>query len=582
MKKAFLITFVIISILWGLNNSYAQKNYFLSVKSIGTLDLNLKKYQYKKVFNDSIQRSKEIGSVISFFYKNGYLAASIDSIENRKDTVIVFLNYGEKYVWAELSKGNVENGILNEINLKNKNYFDHPISAYDFAEISEKVLTYLQNNGYPFAEFKFDSVLIKNNKFYAKLNVVKNQKIEIDTIKVIGTAKISNAFIKSYLGIKKSEAYSELKISKINLRLKELQFMKVVKPFNIVFNNSKANILIFADKKKASQFDGILGIVPSSETNGKLLLTGDVRLKLLNSFNRCELIDLNWRKAEQGSQDLKLNFAYPYLFNTPFGVDLKFSLYKKDTTYMTINENIGIQYLFVGNNYIKAFFENNTSILLSVKAFENTTVLPAFSDVTTQFYGIEYKIDKLDYRLNPRSGVLFKFNGGAGNKTITKIEGINPALYDNVKLKSTQYKIDIETEAYVPLFKRSTIKFGINGADMINEQLFENELYRFGGFKTLRGFDEESLHASIYAIGTVEYRFLFEQNSFLSLFWNGAYYENRSVGKSIIDRPYGFGAGLSFETKAGIFSLNYAVGKQFDNPIVFKSAKISFGIVSFF
>jgi outer membrane protein assembly factor BamA len=520
--------------------------------------------------------------VINYFYKNGYIASSIDSVQNRKDTLTIFFEYGKKYLWAELSKGNIESSLLNEINLKNKNYFNKPISANDFGEISEKLLTYLQNNGYPFAEFAFDSVQINNDKFSAKLNLIKNQKIVIDTIKINGNSKISNRFLNNYLGIKKNDLYNEFKIVKINQRLKELQFLQIKKPFNIVFNNTKANIIIFADKKKASQFDGILGIVPNSEANGKLVLTGDVRLKLLNSFNRCELIDLNWRKAEQGSQDLKLNFTYPYLFNSPFGIDLKFSLYKKDTTYLTINENIGIQYLFVGNNYIKAFFENNTSNLLSVKTFENTTVLPPFSDVTSKFYGIEYKIEKLDYRLNPRSGIAVKFNGGAGSKSITKIEGINPDLYNNVKLNSTQYKIDLESDFYIPLLKRSCIKLGVNAADMINDQLFENELFRFGGLKTLRGFDEESIHASLYAIGTVEYRFLFEQNSFISLFWNGAYYENTSIGKRIIDQPYGFGAGLSFETKAGVFSLNYAVGKQFDNPIYFKSAKISFGIVSFF
>jgi len=48
------------------------------------------------------------------------------------------------------------------------------------------------------------------------------------------------------------------------------------------------------------------------------------------------------------------------------------------------------------------------------------------------------------------------------------------------------------------------------------------------------------------------------------------------------DNPFGFGAGMSFETKAGIFSIMYALGKQFDNPIDMKSAKIHFGIISTF
>ena len=55
-----------------------------------------------------------------------------------------------------------------------------------------------------------------------------------------------------------------------------------------------ANIFLYADKKKSSQFNGIIGLLPNNKTTGKLLLSGDVHLKLLNSFYRGELIDFNF------------------------------------------------------------------------------------------------------------------------------------------------------------------------------------------------------------------------------------------------------------------------------------------------
>ena len=120
------------------------------------------------------------------------------------------------------------------------------------------------------------------------------------------------------------------------------------------------------------------------------------------------------------------------------------------------------------------------------------------------------------------------------------------------------------------------------GAFLYSPDIFENELYRFGGLKSLRGFDELTLLASQYLIGKIELRYLLEQNSYLALFANGAYYENRSGGNFIHDTPFGFGAGMTFETKLGIFSFNYALGKQFDNPILFRSGKIHFGLVNYF
>ena len=112
--------------------------------------------------------------------------------------------------------------------------------------------------------------------------------------------------------------------------------------------------------------------------------------------------------------------------------------------------------------------------------------------------------------------------------------------------------------------------------------IYRNELLRIGGLKILRGFDEESINTSSYSIFTLEYRFLLDRNSYFALFSDGGYYESKDVENSFSDTPLGIGAGINFETKAGIFSFNYAVGRQFDNPIEFRAAKIHFGFVNLF
>ncbi|MBL0343162.1 MAG: hypothetical protein IPP71_21210 [Bacteroidetes bacterium] len=66
------------------------------------------------------------------------------------------------------------------------------------------------------------------------------------------------------------------------------------------------------------------------------------------------------------------------------------------------------------------------------------------------------------------------------------------------------------------------------------------------------------------------------------LFVNGAWYERNTIDEYLSDTPFGFGAGITFETKLGIFSFNYALGKEFDNPIRFKAAKIHFGLINYF
>jgi outer membrane protein assembly factor BamA len=115
-----------------------------------------------------------------------------------------------------------------------------------------------------------------------------------------------------------------------------------------------------------------------------------------------------------------------------------------------------------------------------------------------------------------------------------------------------------------------------------NQNLFTNELYRLGGLNLMRGYTDESVFVSGYSIFTLEYRFLLEQNSFLFAFTDGGYYQRKVVTGFDDFVPYSFGAGISFETKIGIFSLVYALGNEFDNNIQFRNAKIHFGITNYF
>ena len=404
---------------------------------------------------------------------------------------------------------------------------------------------------------------------------------QIDSVVIHGNATISDQYIKNYIKINNGDIYKEVLVRNVKTRIKELPFVVEQQPWKMVFIDEKSKLILNLKKKQASRFNGILGLLPDDVT-GKLQFTGDVKLNLLNSFKKGEQIDFNWRSIQKNTQDLTLNIAYPFLFNSPFGLDYDFKLYKKDTTYIDVENKIGVRYILKGNNYFKVFFQNKSSNLLSQSGFTTLTVLPSFADVSTQLYGITIYNTKLDYRLNPKKGHSINITGSLGNKKIRKNPQIDSQLYDNINLNSTLYNTHVQLEYYIPLKTRSVLKLGSQNAYIFNENLFDNELLRIGGLFTLRGFDEESIFASLYSIATLEYRFILEQNSYLYLFFDGAYYESDKMDEFVADRPYSFGAGISFETKAGIFSINYAVGKQFDNPILFKSAKIHFGFVNYF
>lgn len=539
--------------------------------------------KYNKTFSQPKQRDNEVLKALYYCYDKGYLAAHYDSLVSDSNHVSAYLFIGDKYKLSYLGKGNVEDEILREAGYKFK-HFSNSL-AYNQKKISRLmmgILEYCENNGFPFASVSLDSINIKEDQISASLNLSRNQRIIIDTIMVKGDSRIHMSYLQQCLGIKPGDYYDESKISKVGAKLKEMPFASVIRPFEVAFTPDKASLILYLEKKKASQFDGILGIAPNNDETGKVLITGDVTLKLMNILRRGELIDFQWRKLEQGTQDLKFNFVYPYLFKTPFGVDYRFYLYKRDTSFITLDNHIGVNYLFKGYNYIQAYYEHQASSLLSTTGLEFATVLPPYADVKTSFYGIKFGFDDLDYRFNPRRGFSILSSGAVGKKTIKKNENINPELYEGLQLESTVYRLILNASTYVPVYRNLTFLLRTQNGYLNNQDLFENELFRIGGLQSLRGFDEESIFASFYSILTCEFRYLFDVNSFFSLFWNGAYFEQNTYDFYISDYPWGFGAGLSFDTKAGIFSISYALGKQFDNPIQFKSAKIHFGLTATF
>jgi outer membrane protein assembly factor BamA len=543
----------------------------------------IKTINKKRSFSDDTEKNREVQSILLFLYSQGFLEARIDSIVQNTNSALCYLSSGEKHKWAKLSPGNVSEDYLSAAGFRDKIFTEKPLNFKNVERLGTRLLNIAENTGFPFATFSLDSLKINDKgHIQAALNLSKHKKVVIDSIVIVGNARINPVYLYNYIGIKPGDLYNESQFKKLEARIKELPFVKESRSHEMIFTESISNLIFYLDHRPVGRFDGILGILPDDETPGKVLVTGDLQLRLLNAFGSGELLDLNWRKLQNQTQDLRTQIAYPFLFSTPFGIDAKLDLYKRDTTFININPNFGINYMLSGANYFKVFVQQKSSRILSGSGLENLSSLPPYGDIKTTIYGIGYKFEKLDYRLNPRKGYRIITSTGAGNRKILKHPKINEEVYENVLLNSVQYDLNLTADVFIPLGRRSTLKVGTLSSYLYSPSAFENELFRIGGLRTLRGFDEESIFASSFSILTLEARYLLEQNSYLHVFWDGAWYENRTHDKFLTDTPMGFGAGMSFETKAGIFSFSYALGKQFDNPIQLRSGKIHFGILNFF
>jgi outer membrane protein assembly factor BamA len=561
-----------------MNTAQSYELKITNLKQLPFKSINYKKQHTKKFF-----AIKELNGVINYFQSKGYLLAQADTIEQNTNSISVAITSGIQLKWAQLKIGNLNPSLASKIGFSEKLYLQKPFSSKQITQLKERIIVYYENNGYPFASVKLDSVVIENDVLNAILNVQKNQFFKIDSVVVVGNSKLNTKFLHRYIAVFPGKPYNEQAMQGVGQRLIQLPFINQTKPQLVKLTDKTNKLILFLDKKRATQLDGIIGVQPNANT-GKTILTGDIKIKLINEIlHNGETFDLEWRRLQSQTVDFKGKMIYPYMFGSSFGSDYAIKIYKRDTSFIDINNDIGLQYYVSGLNYIKLNFKQRTSNIISTYGLSNVTVLPEYADVTTQLNGFGVFYEDLDYKFNPRSGISIQMNASAGNKKVRKNPKINDLAYSNVTLSSTQYMYDANISGYVHLSKNNVLKLGLQSASIFGDApLFTNELIRIGGLRTLRGFDEESIFTSFYTIGTIEYRFLFSQNSNIVVFTEGAFYEKNAFNNYINDTPISVGTGINFETKAGILSINYAIGNQFGNGFDARNGKIHFGLTALF
>jgi len=583
--------FVVACCLFFLQKGIGQNFYFLKLQPIDKEASFLKKnVKFKSAFPDSISLVGELKSILFQLQGKAYLEASVDSLAKKDSLVTAFLFVGKQYKWANLSNGNIELAFLDQVGFRERLYQKKPFNYLEIRDMQEKLLDYGENNGFPFASVWLDSLQIEGETIAAQIFMKKGKPVFLDSINVEGEAKISDTYLKNYLGLKEGSLYSKSKVLKVRNRLRELPFLKETRNANITFEEDKATVNLYLEKKKASRFDFLIGVLPGSSggsNQSSLLLTGNLKAEMHNQFGLGEKIFFSFDHLRPETQELALQFAYPYILNLPFGIDLKFNQFKLDTTYSNVAFDFGVQYLFEGGNYLKAFWNNAFTNVLTVDTLAvKRGKFPSTLDVSNSSFGLEFSWQKLDYRFNPRRGWSIYLRGGAGFKKIRRNQSIlkvNESFYDTLNLKTFQYKLDGRLAHYFPLRRRSAIKTALEGGVIISEKpIYQNEQYRIGGNRLLRGFDEESIFSTLFTVLTLESRFLLNTNSFFYLFGDFAYTENRTATQRVFDKPFGFGLGTSFETSAGIFGISMAVGSQQGNALDFRNPKIHFGYISLF
>ena len=517
---------------------------------------------------DSIFKNKDIANkylsdLQNAFIAKGYFLFSIESLEETTQSKKVKLYSGPLFQEAKLEMDSVEKVFLkrNGFGEESLKLTRNSINIY-LKTLSEIYL----NNGFPFAKlFISDARFESPTKLSGRLSVIRGEKYIWGNVVIKGDSSVFPSLIYNLSGIKSGKKYNEGLLREMEKEISFLPFIEQFRKSELLFYDQKVDVYLYLKSRPVSSINGALGLQPNPATQ-RMAFTGQLQLKLQNALKRAELFEMNWRSIQPGTQNLLIQSNVPYLFKTRFGLDGKFNFYKRDSSFLEIKSNFGVTYSLKNNFTLKGYYSFWSNSVLNASSLALN-----YTSTVLNSYGISVNRKNLDYAPNPRKGSFLFAELALGNRKVRSQE--NPEL---------SAKGQFTLEKYYPLAKRHVLKMAANWDWIYNDTTYANERIRFGGLNSLRGFNEEELFATSHLTGQVEYRFLLDKNSAIFAFYNQAWYEDNSVIKYIKDSPLGFGIGLSFGTKLGIFSVTYALGKQLSNSIQLNQGKIHIGFVSFF
>lgn len=523
---------------------------------------------------DSISVFSQVEKLLSELHQNGFIAAYAGQIELLDSIALVSVEVGERYRWGKITAEGISPEIIRKRDLQITRESESFLLPDKTLSALNKILRAYENNGYPFARISFENVSFDGNRVDAGISVQAYNKIKIDSIVVRGDIRIHPKFIYRQTAIFPGSLFNQKKIRNLDRSLNNLPFMTFAREPGVEFRPNGADLYLFINRQKANRFQGMLGFLSDHKKSGKLVLTGDIQLALMNSFGRGEALDFNWKKTDVNNQELDIGVKWPFLFGTPVGIEGAFHLFRFDTLYMNTNLRFAARFSLGEAGWLTGYYENKASSTIGDIGEFN------LADVNTRLYGMGYGFSSLDNIFNPRRGWTINSTLAFGKR--------GKSFEANQKQVSNRFDANLELGYFLPVAKNSTLLF-LNRSGNISlfekgrtVSLLDNELYRLGGIKSIRGFDENSILAGTYSGFTLEYRWLFDALSNIFVFTDMMYYMKNSGEDGVDDFPVGFGAGLNLQTKAGMFSISYALGTQQGNPVEFRSAKVHLGYISRF
>ena len=565
MRQIFYI-FIYLNIYTLLIATAEAQDLYLEINTSTPLSESLiDSLEIGVTFRDYTSLQQEADSLQYLFHYMGFIEATLESLQKKNDsTYTAQYILGEKYRHLKIYYRPGQFSKKELLQITNEVEDEHIILPFAAVEPSLVKLNSLKTTkGNAFARIRLSEFRKEGpDVIAANLFLDEGAVRQIDSIAVKGYEKFPKSFLKHYAGIKKGKPFNRNKLNKQNDILNSLGFVNTLKAPEVLFGKEKTTVFFYLEKRNHNLFDGILGFATNEETN-RLQFNGYLNLELNNNLNFGEQLLVNYKADGNEQQNFRARTKLPYLFGSPMGVELELKIFKRDSTFVTTDQIARVTYQITPPS----------SAYVGYKASESSNLLDeALAGNAVEDYAAKFFVSGLQF-VKTQNDPLFpsKTNVALDAEFGTREFSSN---------KEDQTRLSLWAATIFELNYNNSVFIQNNTSVILSDTFLTNELYRFGGINSIRGFNENSIDATLFAVINTEYRYRFSQGFYLHSIIDVGYFENEI--NQLEQQLYSFGIDLGLLTKTGLLKFSFANGIFENQNFNFSNTKIHLSLTSRF
>ena len=483
-----------------------------------------------------------VEKVFTALAHEGYPFAALDSVNmrynKRSNVIIIHIDTGKP---AFLSAVDMDGGDFTDLDgLAGKQLSESLIVSRAI-----EMLENLTDEGYPFARITVlprhlreeEDVIAADLDFH----VDKGSFTRLRRIGFPDAMLTRERLLKLESRLHEREVFTRSALLRAQERLERLEFIdNIGEPRLITTGAGWIDLELTVSERRVNTLTAVFSAAAGNDNP-----TGEVRINFGNILGTGRRLRLEWLGLDPDRSGILAAYREPWLLGRPVHADLELEQWTADTLQTTTRYMFGLDWEPVDRLTLSGAIAQEN---IGSDADSLQTNLASRS--TWIEGGLTY--DRLDRTWNPNRGYRLKVRSATGRRR----------WIDSDRDPSKLRREVLSVELAQPLYRRFVMYEKLATRDISGEDVLFEDLIRFGGAGTVRGYPEAGIFARGATWGSMEARWRPDRDSYLGLFADIGYvYRRDDTIKPREEVPLGFGITAGLITKAGRLELDLGLAK---------------------